>query len=333
MEILIGTREGVFVTGGSGAVAAAQGLERGVLTFCRNNGSILAGTDSGVYRSSDGRSWQASGCEGRAVRAIATQPGIEGAVYAGTQPAALYRSGDGGHSWAEIESLTRIPGSHEWGLPGDPSASRALAIVFDAAQPAHCWVGVEVGGIMETEDGGATWRAGMADQNPDIHALLRDPGQPGRLFATTGFGRVGPGSAPEEQSKAGLYRSDDAGCSWRYVWPDLDHRYTRPMCIDGRAPHALTVASAPNFRSSYRDPDGAQSMLYQSVDGGDTWRALGDAAHSPSAANLTALAVGDESGSVIVGTDSGEVWRVSSSSAWTLLAGGLPHVQALLPLD
>jgi hypothetical protein len=105
------------------------------------------------------------------------------------------------------------------------------------------------------------------------------------------------------------------------------------MCIDARVPHALTVASAPNFRSSYRDPDGAQSVLYQSVDGGDTWRSLGDAVHSPSAANLTALAPGDESGSVFVGTDSGEVWRVSSSAEWALLASGLPHVQALLPLD
>jgi photosystem II stability/assembly factor-like uncharacterized protein len=186
---------------------------------------------------------------------------------------------------------------------------------------------------METEDGGATWRATLADQNPDIHMLVRDPGRSNVLYATTGFGRVGPGSAPEAQSKAGVYRSDDGGCSWRYVWTDLEHRYTRPMCIDARPPHALTVASAPNFRSSYRDADGAQSMLYRSDDGGDTWRSLGDAAHSPSAANLTALIPGDDSGSVFAGTDSGEVWRVSAAAQWTLLASGLPFVQALLTLD
>ena len=335
MEILIGTREGVFVAGRSGEPTAAKGLpQRGVLTFCRSNGSILAGTESGVYRSSDGRSWQVSGCEGRAIRAIATPPSSEGAVFAGTQPAALYRSGDGGRSWDEIESLTRIPGSDEWGLPGDPSASRALAIVFDAARPEHCWVGVEVGGIMETEDGGATWRATLADKNPDIHMLARDPGRSDVLYATTGFGRVGPESAPEAASMAGVYRSEDGGSSWSYVWPDLEHRYTRPMVIDPRAPHALTVASAPNFRSSFRDPNGAQSMLYQSADGGSTWRSLGDAAHSPSAANITALAPDPaESGSVLAGTDSGEVWRVNAAAEWTLLASGLPFVQALLPLD
>jgi hypothetical protein len=186
---------------------------------------------------------------------------------------------------------------------------------------------------METQDGGATWRAGLAGQNPDIHALACDPAHPGVLYATTGFGRTGPGSAPETESPAGAYRSDDGGASWRYIWPDAEHRYTRPLCVDRRAPYALTVASTPTFRSGYLDPGGAQSMLYQTVDGGNTWRALGDAAHSPSSANLTAIAPADESGSVLVGTDSGEVWRVSPEAEWDLLASGLPYVHVLLPLS
>jgi photosystem II stability/assembly factor-like uncharacterized protein len=311
---------------------AADGLVgRDVLTLCRANGSIFAGTDSGVYRSTDGRSWQASGCEDRAVRAIAAAPGDD-AVYAGTQPAALYRSSDNGSSWAEIETLTRIPGHEYWGLPGDPSASRALAIVFDEGEPERCWVGIEVGGIMASSDGGATWRAGMAGQNPDIHALARDPARPEVIYAATGFGRVGPGASNGEQSTAGIYRSEDGGSNWSYVWPDAERRYTRPMCVDSRAPHALTVGCTINFRSSYLDAEGAHSMLYQSTDGGNTWRSLGDAAHSPSAANLTALMQGEAPGSVVAGTDSGEVWEVSSAAEWTLLASGLPHVQALSPL-
>jgi photosystem II stability/assembly factor-like uncharacterized protein len=303
---------------------------RGVLTLCRSNGSILAGTEDGVYRSGDGHSWQEGGLQGKTIRALTAAPG--GAAYAGTQPAALYRSEDGGETWSEVESLRRVPGAEEWGLPGDPSASRALAIVFDAARPSRCWVGVEVGGIMTSEDGGATWTAGMAGQNPDIHGIAQDPARPEVLYATTGFGRLGPGSAPESQSTAGLYRSEDGGATWSYVWPDLEHRYTRPMCVDRRAPHALTVASSPNFRASVHDSEGAQSMLYQSVDGGSTWRSLGDAAHSPSATNLTAVAPGEEPGGVLAGTETGELWRVSGAGEWTLLASGLPSVQAILPL-
>jgi photosystem II stability/assembly factor-like uncharacterized protein len=333
VEILIGTREGAFVAGSKGDPAAVEGLAGcDVLTLCRSNGTILAGTQDGVYRSGDGRSWQASGVQDRAVRAIVPAPGSDGAVYAGTQPAALFRSDNSGQSWEEIDSLTRIPGREYWGLPGEPDASRALAIAFDESQPSRYWVGVEVGGIMATGDDGETWSAGMAGQNPDIHALACDPARPDVIYAATGFGRVGPGSDNGEESTAGIYRSEDGGSSWRYVWPDSERRYTRPMCVDSRAPHPLTVASTINYRSSYRDPDGAKSMLYQSTDGGSTWRSLGDDAHSPSAANLTALAQGEEPGSVVVGTDSGEVWQVNAGAEWTQLASGLPHVQALLPL-
>jgi photosystem II stability/assembly factor-like uncharacterized protein len=330
VEILIGTREGAFVAGSPGGSSPVDGLASfDVLTLCRTSDGILAGTQNGVYRSNDGHSWQASGSIDRAVRAITTAPRDQGTVYAGTQPAALFRSNDGGSSWTEVESLTRIPGSEQWGLPGEPLASRALAIVVDDVRPSRCWVGIEVGGIMETDDGGETWSAGMAGQNPDIHMLARDPGRPEVLYAATGFGRVGPGSG---DSTAGIYRSDDGGCNWRYVWPDAERRYTRPMCTDPRAPHALTVGCTVNYRSSFRDEKGANSMLYQSTDGGKTWRSLGDSAHSPSAANITALVPGEEAGSVIAGTDSGEVWQVSPSAEWTLLARDLPFVQALLPL-
>jgi photosystem II stability/assembly factor-like uncharacterized protein len=336
MGVLIGTREGMFVIGQSSAPMASEGVGgRGVHAIRRVNGGILAGTDDGVYRSSDaGRSWQPSGCAGRIIREIAPAPRDARVVYAGTQPAGLYRSDDGGHAWAEIDSLGRVPGAEHWGLPNDPTASRALAIAFDPAQPARYWVGVEVGGILETSDDGATWRATLVGQNPDIHGVVRDPARPDVLYATTGFGRVGENGLPEEKSPAGVYRSDDGGSTWRYVWGDSGRRYTRPLCIDPRAPHAVTVGCAPTFRSSYHEPGGAQSMVYQTTDGGSSWRALGDSAHSPSAANVMALTpAAEESGGVLVGTDNGEVWRVSAEAEWTLIASGLPLVQALLPVD
>jgi len=105
------------------------------------------------------------------------------------------------------------------------------------------------------------------------------------------------------------------------------------MCVDPRPPHVLTVPAVPDVRSSIRDPGGAQAMLYRSEDGGGTWRSLGDAAHSPSAARLTAIAPDPEStGGVLVGTETGEVWRVTADAEWTCLRDGLPTVQALLAL-
>ena len=335
MDVLIGTRDGLFVAGPGGQATTAEGLGgRGVHTLRRANGSVVAGAEDGVYCSDDGgRSWRSSGCEGQDVWAIAAAPPDERVLYAGTHPAALWRSDDSGRSWAQIPTLGRVPGSDRWGLPGDPTGSRALALVLDAARPERFWVGVEVGGILETDDGGSSWQAMLVGRNPDIHGLVRDPARPEVFYATTGFGRLGDSDAPESESSAGVYRSEDGGRTWRYVWGDLERRYTRPMCVDARAPHALTVGCSPTFRSSVRDPDGAQSMVYQSTDGGATWRSLGDAAHAPSAANVTALAPdAAQSGAVLVGTETGEVWRVSPAAEWTPVASGLPHVQALLPL-
>jgi photosystem II stability/assembly factor-like uncharacterized protein len=333
MSLLIGTSEGLFVVDQAGAPVAGAGLTGcSVHTVRRANGSILAGAANGVYRSDDaGQSWQASGCAGEDVWALAASTANPDLVFAGVHPAGVFRSNDAGRSWAPIPSLRGVPGFENWRLPGDPNGSRALAIVLDETRPEHLWVGVEVGGIVETSDGGATWMFTLAGRNPDIHGLARDPARPDVLYAATGYGRLDPNDPMEP---AGVYRSEDGGESWQYAWPDADRRWTRPMCIDGRAPHALTVASCPNFQSSQHSPDGAQSVIYQSTDGATTWRSLGDAAHAPSAVNITAITVAPErAGSVVVGMENGEVWQVSPEAEWTLMASDLPPIQALLALD
>jgi len=332
MDLLIGTSAGVFFIDQGTEPAEAAGLsDRSVHALRQANGSVLAGAADGVYRSNDsGRAWQASGCEGQSVWAIAVSAANPHLMLAGAEPAALFRSADAGQSWAPVPTLRDVPGAEAWGRPTDPNGSRALAIVLDETRPQHLWVGVEVGGILESSDDGATWMLSLAGRNPDIHGLARDPARPDVLYAATGYGRL---SETDPVEPAGVYRSDDGGESWRYTWPDPDRAWTRPMCIDPRAPHALTAAACPNFQSSMRNPGGAQSMLYQSTDGAASWRSLGDAAHAPSAVNITAIAVSPERlGSVVVGTENGEVWQVSPEAEWTPLASGLPSVQALLPL-
>ena len=149
------------------------------------------------------------------------------------------------------------------------------------------------------------------------------------LFASTGYGRL-DGVADMVEGNAGVFRSEDGGNSWAYMWEGITPRYSRPMCIDHRPPFGLTVASAPTAFSSYRQDLGAQAMLFRSEDRGDTWHSLGDKDHSPSHANFHGLTVNPlVPGGILVGTDTGEIWSVSDQAEWELLIKDIPTVVSI----
>lgn len=329
MDIIVGTTDGVIVTGSS-KQGALEG--RTVRQIVRVNGDALAAASDGVYRSADGRSWARCGIDGE-VWNLAASPHDPRTVYASTQPAHLFVSHDGGGSWSEVTSFLEAPGAERWCVPGNPpSGARALALAFDPFDAARLWVGVEVGGVVSSADNGQNWSVSIPCGNADVHLLAAHPRRQGVLFATTGYGRND--DAPMDPGLAGPYRSADFGQTWQYLGATMQPHYTRAMCVDPRAPHVLTVPAMPDVRSSIKDPGGAQAMLFRSDDDGATWRSLGDADHSPSAARLTAVAPDPTaSGGVLVGTETGEVWRVGDDARWMQLCDGLPAVQAILPLS
>ena len=333
MKLLAGTNKGLFAVDGSQDPVSVL-PERTVRDLARAGGRVLAGADTGIFVSEDGgRAWQPSGLEGRTVWDILPEPAGGDLVYAGTQPAGVFRSEDGARTWDEIEAFAQAPGADRWCVPVTPrQPGRARALVADWEDQKRLWVGVEVGGVVRTDNGGATWRIDLPGGNPDIHMMAAHPGKPGVLFASTGYGRL-DGVAEMIEGNAGVFRSVDGGVTWRYAWRGVTPRYARPMCIDPRPPHALTVASAPTAFSSYKDAGGAQAMLYRTEDDGETWRSLCDREHSPSAANFHGLVPDPAApGGVLVGTDTGEIWRVSTAGVWERLAAGLPSVLSLLPL-
>jgi hypothetical protein len=328
MDFLVGTSAGVFL-GESGR--PSEGIAgRVVRQLVQADGHVLAAAVDGVYASTDrGRSWTRLGVDGGEVWSVLAAPDDERTLHASTQPARLFRSRDGGATWHEVTAFLEVPGSERWCVPDRPVGGRALTIEADPFDARRYWVGVEVGGVVATEDEGAHWSVTEPCGNADVHLLVAHPRRPGVLFATMGGGRVD--DRPEDVCVPGPYCSEDGGRTWRYLGTDLQPRYTRAMCLDPRPPHALTVPATPHFRSSVSGPGGAQAVLFRSDDGGATWRSLGDAAHSPSAARLTAVTPDPhEAGSVLVGTETGEVWQVSADARWDRLCDGLAAVWALL---
>src|SRR4051794_27720832 len=103
--LVIGTTEGVFVAHKGQSPRPRELTGRAVNVVRAVNGRVLAGTADGIHRSTDGgASWQRVGLAGHEVLELAAAPGDDALVYAGTRPAALFRSRDGGGSWSEVES-------------------------------------------------------------------------------------------------------------------------------------------------------------------------------------------------------------------------------------
>jgi len=324
MTILAGTGRGVFRLDAAGTECVLEC--RGVRELVRIGNRLFAGTGTGLYVSDDdGASWRPSGLTDREVWQV--RDNGNGILYAGTAPTGLFASRTQGDSWTEITSLAKLAEDSGWCIPLDPPPpARARALI---AAGDRLWVGVEVGGIAMSSDGGGTWSVVLPGGNPDLHMLFAHPQQPDILYASTGYGRL-DGVAEMVEGNAGVFRSDDGGDSWTYAWKGIEPRYSRPMCIDDRAPGGLTVASAPTAFSSYREEGGAGAMLFRSEDGGATWRSLCDAAHSPSSANFHGLTPDPASpGGVLVGTDTGELWRVSNDAEWARVASGLSAVLAI----
>jgi hypothetical protein len=139
-----------------------------------------------------------------------------GTLYAGTKPANLLASENGGRDWVRIHGLTDHPSADSW----NPGAAGLVlhTIVPDPDNPKKLWVGISAAGVFATEDSGATWerrnRLSNAEAcgHPDHPAAPRD-GDVGHCV----HNMVRAPSASDvlyQQNHYGVWRSADGGRSW-----------------------------------------------------------------------------------------------------------------------
>ncbi len=77
-------------------------------------------------------------------------------LYAGTAPAGLFRSEDGGRSWEEVRSLTNHPTRKHW-TPG--AGGMCLhSIQVDPDDARRIYVGISSPGAFRSDDAGKTWK-------------------------------------------------------------------------------------------------------------------------------------------------------------------------------
>jgi photosystem II stability/assembly factor-like uncharacterized protein len=230
---------------------AARGLEgQRVTSVIAREGVILAGTTDGVFRSDDlARTWQAAsvGLTQRHVRWLAYHPDISDSEFAGTEPAAIFVSRDGAATWRECPEVARLRDERRWSLPYSPEAGCVRGFAFHGQR---AYAAVEVGGVLRSDDGGATW--GMSGEvgyraplvHPDVHSIAVHPTSPDLVFAPTG---------------GGFYRSGDGGATWERLYAC----YCRAAWLDPTDPDHLILGPADSVDRNGR--------IEATRDGGRTW--------------------------------------------------------------
>ncbi|MDE0524962.1 MAG: sialidase family protein [Boseongicola sp.] len=243
-------------------------------------------------------------------------------LYAGSKPAMLLASDDGGETWEKVSSLSDHPSAAEW-QPG--AAGLVLhTIVADPGNPEKFWLGISAAGVFATEDGGATWdrrnRLSNAEAcgHHDHPAAPRD-GQTGHCVHNM-VRADGTGDLLYQQNHHGVYRSRDGGRSWDDITEGLPSTFGFPVHVHPR--DGATIWTLPlNGDGIGRYPPDAAAAVWKSTDGGESWEAkragLPQAgcyftvlrqAMAGDAGDPAGIYFGTNSGSVFASTDEGESW-------------------------
>jgi len=261
--------------------------------------TVYAGLrQGGVRRTTDGgRTWVDCVLPAAQVFSVAFSA-ADGAVYAGTEPSALYRSDDGGENWRELDALLELPSRPTWSFPPRPWTSHVRWIAPSPHDAALLLVGIELGGLMRSTDGGETWQDHRPGAQPDVHSLAWHPRVPDRAYEAGGGGAAW---------------SVDGGETWQPADEGRDRHYTWSVAV---APETADVwfvsaSTGPFAAHGGRDP---QAGIYRRA--GEGWQELDGGLPQPLPAMPYALVAtegrlfaGLANGELYESGDRGERWR------------------------
>ncbi len=184
----------------------------------------------------------------------------------------IQRSDDGGKTWKTMDNkfvYDGVPGTHQWydGTPHPWEFKRVWHLEPSYTDPDTVYAGVEDAALFRSTDGGASWKElpGLRTHESasrwspgagglGLHTILLDPNNPDRIYIAI--------------SAAGVFRSDDAGQTWKPINRGLKSQYIPdPEAEVGHCVHRIAMhAKRPNVIYMQKHWD-----VMRSDDAGELW--------------------------------------------------------------
>ena len=356
VTLLVGTKKGLYTLRGDAkrekwGIEGPYGAPAPIhhASFDPRDGSMYAAINSTwggsriEYSRDLGKTWKTSknpafpqGSDRTFYQTWHIEPGhvkTPNVVWAGTEPAALFRSEDRGETWELNTALDDHPSRKEW-VPGFGGMG-LHSIAIDATDPSFMQIGISVGGVYTTHDGGASWerdnrqtggpggasfeRKGPEDVRPDvfgcIHKLLAHPRVSGVRFM-----RV-----HEE-----VYWREPGETTWTFRTPGLPTTFGFAAAIH---PDDRSTAWCIPLDDTKRTATAGGIAVYKTTARGASWQRKANGL--PQGAALESLREGmhndryDEVG-VYCGTANGDVYASrDEGETWTRIAQYLPYVTSV----
>jgi len=188
-------------------------------------------------------------------------------------------------------------------FPPRPWTHHVRTIAPHPVDPEVLALGIELGGVMRSADGGASWQDHNAAAHSDAHALLVHPDRPDRLYEIAG---------------QGIALSEDRGATWRRLEGGLDRHYAWAGAVDPAQPDRWYAAVSRSPFAAHGSGDG-DAVLLRTDNGGwtriDTWEKDEPALHRMPYALATVpewprtVVAGLRGGVLLITEDAGDTWR------------------------